>query len=405
VNIRESVGIALEALRANKLRSFLTLLGVIIGVSSVIAVMSLVQGLNQYMSEKLTSAGSNVFQIDKVGLEFDDEKMKDKLKRDDLLPEDAEAIARFGQHVEAAVAERGSSQMLRRGSKTLQQVRVRGVQPGYMLVNDLEVEHGRPLNDLDHQTRAPVCVIGSEVEKHLFGSLDPLDQDIRLGAYRLTVIGVGKKLGSAFGASQDMYVLVPFGTFEKLHGRNESVSISVRSRGQEWFNTAQDEARGILRARRHVEPGEEDDFDITTPEMYLDLYRNLSGAIFIVIIGVSVISLVVSGIVIMNIMLVSVTERTREIGVRKALGARRADILAQFLIEAVTLSGVGGAIGLALGILFSVMIGLFSPLPTYVSPVAMFLGVAMATLVGVFFGAYPASRAAAQDPIEALRYE
>jgi putative ABC transport system permease protein len=183
------------------------------------------------------------------------------------------------------------------------------------------------------------------------------------------------------------------------------VTITVRSLGQEDFNTAQDEARAVLRARRHLLPGQPDDFEITTPSMYLDLWRNLSGAIFIVIIGVSVISLVVGGIVIMNIMLVSVTERTREIGVRKALGARRSDIRNQFLIEAVTLSVAGGFVGLLLGMFGSVLIGLVTPLPTFVSPLAVALGLTMSTVVGVFFGAYPATRAARQDPIEALRYE
>jgi putative ABC transport system permease protein len=249
-------------------------------------------------------------------------------------------------------------------------------------------------------------VIGDEVAKQLFEGRDPIGQDLRVGAWRLQVVGVGERKGSSFGASQDLYAIVPFETWQKMFGgRNESVTITVRSLGQEDFNTAQDEARAVLRARRHLLPGQPDDFEITTPSMYLDLWRNLSGAIFIVIIGVSVISLVVGGIVIMNIMLVSVTERTREIGVRKALGARRSDIRNQFLIEAVTLSVAGGFVGLLLGMFGSVLIGLVTPLPTFVSPLAVALGLTMSTVVGVFFGAYPATRAARQDPIEALRYE
>jgi putative ABC transport system permease protein len=405
VNTRESVGIALDSLRANKLRSALTLLGVIIGVSSVIAVMSLVQGLDRYVSAQLASAGLNVFSIDKVGVEFDLTKVNEKLKRRDLTPEDAAAIARSAASVETAVAERVTFTTIHRGAKSLNRVQVRGEEPGYMGVVDLPVERGRPLGEQDHRSRAAVCVIGSDVAENLFGSLDPLGRDLRVGAYPLTVVGVGQHKGSSFGASRDMYVLLPLTTYARLYGRNESVVINVRSRGLERFNQSQDEARGVLRARRHVRPGQPDDFEIVTPEMYMSLWHNLSGAIFAVIIGVSVISLVVGGIVIMNIMLVSVTERTREIGIRKAMGARRRDIRNQFLIEAVTLSAVGGMIGLVLGALSALLIGIATPLPSYVSPLAITLGLTTSTLVGVFFGAYPAVRAARQDPIDALRYE
>ncbi|HYM81140.1 MAG TPA: ABC transporter permease [Candidatus Limnocylindria bacterium] len=405
MNLRESVGIALDALRANALRSLLTLVGVIIGVSSVIAVISLVQGLDRYVASQLSQAGADVFSIDKIGVEFDFTKIAEKERRPDLTPADAEAIARAASHAAAAVAERTTIATVRRASRSLNQVQVRGVGADYMLVTDLPVARGRPLHPRDQQSRSLVCVIGDEIAEQLFGPADPLGREIRVGEARCTVVGVGERKGSAFGQSQDLYVLLPFTTFLKLYGRDQSVTISVRARGRESFEQAQDEARAILRARRHVRPAAADDFEIVTPEMYLSLWRNLSGAIFIVIVGVSTISLVVGGIVIMNIMLVSVTERTREIGVRKAIGARSRDILSQFLVEAVTLSCVGGAIGLVLGVLGAVAIGVLTPLPTYVSPLAIVLGLVTSTLVGVFFGAYPAARAARQDPIEALRYE
>jgi putative ABC transport system permease protein len=405
MNLRESCGIALAALRAHKLRSFLTLLGVIVGVSSVIAVISLVQGLNQYVARQLISSGSNVFSIDKVGIAFNELDVQDRLRRPDLTREQAALISRASKFSAAAVAERTSIATLRRGAKSLRSVVVHGEGPGYMLVNDLPVGSGRALAEADDLARGDVCVIGAEVADELFGSLDPIGRDLRMGDHSLTVVGVGERKGSAFGQSRDLYVLVPLSVFNRVWGRVGSVEIKVRSLDPTVFEQSQDEARTILRAARHLRPGEADDFELVTPEMLLTLWRNLSGALLVVIVGVSLISLVVGGIVIMNIMLVSVTERTREIGIRKALGARQRDILFQFLIEAVTLSSVGGIIGLALGVAFALSIGLVTPLPVYVSPLSVVLGLVLASLVGVFFGSYPASRAARQEPIEALRYE
>ena len=404
MHVRESVGVALGALRANKLRSFLTLLGVIIGVSSVIAVMSLVQGLNRYVSAQLTAAGSDVFTIDKIGAEFDFTKIREKERRRDLTVDDAAAVAR-APHVAAAVAERTDGATVRHGDHVLQRVEVRGVEPGYMEVEDLPVARGRSLGELDARQGALTCVIGSDVADELFGTLDPLGREVRIAGLTCVVVGVGEHKGSSFGQSRDMYAVVPLSVFERLWGRTGSVSISVRARGQEHFAEAQDEARSVLRMRRHVAPAAPDDFEIVTPDLYLGLWRNLSGAIFVVIMGVSVISLVVGGIVIMNIMLVSVTERTREIGIRKALGARRRDILGQFLIEAATLSATGGLVGLALGVAMALLIGLVTPLPIFVSPTAVVLGIVVSLLVGVTFGAWPAARAARKDPIQALRYE
>ena len=404
MNVRESASVALGALRANALRSFLTLLGVIVGVSSAIAVISLVQGLNHYVSGELMSSGSNVFTIDKFGTVFDFVRVLELSRRRDLRPEDAEAVAR-GSHVAAAVAERSGTVTVKRGSRSLRQVAFRGMQDRYMEVEDLPVAQGRPLGAEDQRSRAAVCVIGDEVAEQLFESRDPIGAELRVGRERMVVVGLGAKKGSSFGASQDLYVLVPFGALARQFGRIGSVDIHVKSGDLATFVQAQDEARALLRIQRHLRPGQPDDFEITTPEMLLSVWHNVSGAIFIVIVGVSLISLLVGGIVIMNIMLVSVTERTREIGIRKALGARRRDILMQFLVEAATLSTVGGILGLALGILIAVAIGMLTPLPTYVSPIAVLLGLVVSTVVGVFFGAYPAARAARQDPIEALRWE
>jgi putative ABC transport system permease protein len=405
MNFRESTTIALSALRAQKLRSFLTLLGIIIGVSSVIAVMSLVEGLNTYVAKQLTSSGSNVFTVDKVGITFDRLTAEDRLRRPDLTADLASRIEAASRHVAAAVAERSTAATVRRRNHSLGSVLVRGMGAGYMQVEDLPVASGRPLGEADERAHATTCVIGSDIADQVFGSLDPIGQGLRVGEQEFTVVGVGKHMGSAFGQNRDLYVAVPLTTFQRFTGRVGSVGLTVRSRSQDDFEQAQGETRAVLRAARHLRPGEPDDFEIVTPDMLLGLWRNLSGAIFVVIVGVSLISLVVGGIVIMNIMLVSVTERTREIGVRKALGARRRDILAQFLIEAATLSSAGGVVGLALGVLFALGIGLVTPLPVHVSPLAVVLGLVMATLVGLFFGSYPAVRAARLEPIDALRYE
>ena len=405
MNVRESSGIALTALRANKLRSLLTLLGIIIGVSSVIAVMSLVQGLNQLVARELMSSGTNVFSVDQVGIVFDNLEFADRLRRPELTRAHAAAIARSARLVAAVVAERSQITTLRRGARSLRAVSVRGVEPDYMLVSDLPIGSGRPIGESDELTGGEVCVIGADAADELFPNVDAVGRTLRLGVHTLTVVGVGEHKGSSFGQSRDLYVLVPLRTFERIWGRHGSVQIQVRARDPQVMEQAQDEVRSILRTARHLRPGQPDNFEIVTPEMLMSLWRNLSGAIFVVIIGVSLISLVVGGIVIMNIMLVSVTERTREIGVRKALGARRRDILFQFLIEAITLSAVGGAVGVGLGVLFALAIGVFSPLPVYVSPLAIVLGLITSTFVGVFFGSYPAARASRLDPVEALRYE
>jgi putative ABC transport system permease protein len=275
----------------------------------------------------------------------------------------------------------------------------------YQNVDAIELSGGRALADVDIQRRRAAAVLGWEVADQLFPNLDPLGRSIHIEGRRFLVVGVAKKKGSFFGESRDRYVLVPFGALEKLVPYTLGVTIGVKVRDAGRMLQVQDETRSVLRARRHVAIGAPDNFGITTAEAFLDLWKNFTGTAFIVVIGVAGISLLVGGIVIMNTMLVSVTERTREIGVRKALGARRRDVLLQFLVEAVTLSLTGGAIGVALGIGLALLIGALSPLPSAVSGVAVILGIAMSALVGIFFGVYPAARAARLDPVDALRYE
>ena len=405
MNLRESVGIALGALRANKLRSFLTLLGTIIGVMSVIAVVSFVEGLNHYVTDKLLAAGANVFQVDKYGLITSQEAWEDAQKRPDITPDDADALRLGMQHAALVVAASGTNDAVRYRSKVMKAVSIRGRGAGYDVIDDLAIGAGRHLNEFDDQRRRLVCVIGPEVADELFPGLDPLGREIRIGEQSAQVIGVTLPKGKVLGQSQDRFVVIPVRTFTKFMQERGSIEIDIKSIDQSSLPLAQQEARNILRGRRHLAPGKPDNFAITTSDTFLDLYKNLTNGIFVVTIGVASISLLVGGIVIMNIMLVSVTERTREIGVRKALGARRRDILIQFLVEATTLSLSGGLIGVFLGVAFALLVGMVSPLPAAVSVPALILGILMSSLIGVFFGSYPAYRAARLDPIEALRYE
>jgi len=287
----------------------------------------------------------------------------------------------------------------------VRRVPISGMWGDYIAVDRIDLQEGRHLTTQDINRRRSVCVLGYEVWEKLFKGQQALGHEIRIGQNSFDVVGVAEKKGSFLGQSQDNFVIVPLGASDKIYGRRGSIEIGVLAKDASSFVLAQDEARAILRARRHVAPGKDDDFGITTAEMFMDLYRNLTGAIFIVFVGVAAISLVVGGIVIMNIMMVSVTERTREIGIRKALGAKQRDILMQFLVESATLSLTGGAIGVILGSGLALLVAAVSPLPAEVSILAIILGLAMSTSIGLIFGIYPALRAARLDPIVALRFE
>ena len=405
MNPRESAGIALTALRANKLRSFLTLLGTIIGVMSVIAVLSFVEGLNRFVSQKLLNAGANAFWIDPYGFVTNQDQWEQVKDRPEITIDDAEALRGNLPHASLVVAQWDGRGPAIYRNKVVRGVEFRGRSPGFEAIDDYTVAVGRPLNEQDDLRRTLVCVLGPEIASELFGNLDPLGRHIRLGAETYEVIGVMAEKGKVFGQSQDRFAAIPIRTFLKYKSNKRAVNISVKSVDQASLPLAQQEARNVLRGRRHLRPGTPDNFGITTSDNVLDLYRNLTGGIFVVTVGVAAISLLVGGIVIMNIMLVSVTERTREIGIRKAMGARRRDILAQFLIEATTLSLTGGMVGVLAGVALAVLAGAVSPLPTAVSVPAVIMGIVMSASIGMFFGSYPAWRAARLDPIEALRYE
>ncbi len=405
MNPRESVGIALGALRANKLRSFLTLLGTIIGVTSVIFVVSIVQGLNRYVTDKLLQAGSNVFYVDQWGFITSQEDWEARRNWPPVTLEDADALHDAIPHASMVVATSGIIDKVRYREKVMKNVQINARGPGYEVIDDLTIGDGRHLSEVDDQRRRAACIIGPEVAEELFPGLDAVGRTIRIGNDSFQIVGVTEAKGKMLGQTQDRFVTIPIRTFQKLRQERADISIAVKSIDQPSLDQALQEVRTIMRGRRHLGPGRPDNFGITTADTWLDFYHTLTGGIFVVTIGVAAISLVVGGIVIMNIMLVSVTERTREIGVRKALGAKRRDILMQFLVEATTLSLSGGLIGIAAGVLLALLMGAVTPLPTAISLPAVLAGILMSSIIGVFFGSYPAFRAARLDPIEALRYE
>jgi putative ABC transport system permease protein len=402
----ENWRIAIDALRSNKLRSVLTVLGNVVAVMSVIAVVAIIDGLNTYVSEKILEEGLRVIYIDKYGLITTEEAFQQAQKRRDLTLEDADALRERMRLASAVVAQvQSEGQRVRHGRDQLQNVTVLGTTDGYEEVGKFEVAEGRELEPDDVLHRRAVCVLGSEIAASLFPRSDPIGQMVRVSGWQLRVVGTLVARGKVLGQSQDDIVVTPIGMFQKIFGPRRSITILVRASSAGSFERAQDEARVILRARRHVPVGAPDDFGIETSETYKRLYESITGNIFVGTIALVALSLLVGGIVIMNIMLVAVTERTREIGIRKSLGARRGDILGQFLSEAIVLSAFGGLLGVAAGVAIALLLRLVTPLPAAIQPWSVIVSLFVASAVGLFFGVYPATRAAALDPIEALRQE
>jgi len=407
----ELLRIALGALWGNKLRSGLTTLGNVIGVLTVIAVVSVIQGMNRYVTSQILEHGSDSFFIDKYGMITSEEDFFDALHRKDITVEDAQAIRDRCPSVGAVASVAQHTGKVRYRNQTLRDVFIAGVTGDYVEVTDTEIEEGRFPTPEDDGHRRFIATIGSDIKGNLFGPVDPIGRTIRVKNIEVQVIGYTRREGSFFGVSKDNFVLVPMSIYQQyIAGKMEffstsSVTIMAKARDQKSLEVAQDEATLVMRARRHVRAGKPNDFGIQTAQSYVDLFNNFTRVAWIVMVGIASISLVVGGIVIMNIMLVSVTERTREIGVRKAIGARQGDILKQFLVEAATLGGLGGLIGVALGALVAKLVSLTTPLPSSVEWWSVLAGLAVASSVGIIFGLYPAWKAARMDPIEALRYE
>ncbi|MCB9877620.1 MAG: ABC transporter permease [Planctomycetes bacterium] len=405
MNPVEATRLALESIWANRLRSFLTLFGVIVGIASIIATIAVIQGLNQYVADKLSNLGRGVFTVQRFGIITNRKDFLDAIRRNRHLDrEDARAVAEYVAGAEQVAWQVRSTADLEREGQELRSVEVDGVTPAILEIEPFEVADGRILLPFEDQRAVPVAFIGNDVKEQLFPGIDPIGKELRVRGTPLTVVGVATKKGSLFGMSQDSFVKIPYSVHRKIYGSDRSVRLSVQVREGEQMEAVMDEVRSVLRGRHHLRPGDEDDFAIVTAEGINNLWSSLTSTIFAVALFVVGISLVVGGIVIMNIMLVSVIERTREIGVRKAVGARQRDIVQQFLIEAVLLSCLGGAIGtvLAFGAAAGLQaVGFPASFPLWAPPVAFVL----CTGIGVVFGIAPARRAAGLDPIEALRTE
>ena len=409
MNSLEAIRIALQSLWANKLRSVLTLLGVVIGVAAVIAVVTFVEGINTYVAEKIFDLGADVFIIFKVSPALTNvDHFLEAEKRKDLLMEDYQTARDACRHcVYVGAAVRNNSGHVKYSEQSITDTTVQGITPSMAPIYDTDLTAGRMLNETDLNNKSPVIVVGTDIVEHLMTGTDPLGKEVRLDGWTYQVIGVGKKKGKTMGQSQDNYVMIPITAYLKqygVHNQNIRISGKAASAGPP-LNVAIDEARAALRASRHDRPEADDSFDIETNASLLGVWADFSSTFFIATIGIACISLVVGGIVIMNIMLVAVTERTREIGIRKALGARRGDVLLQFLIEAVTLAVMGGAFGVLLGVTVAETITLLIGMPSAIKLWAVAAGLIVAASVGVFFGVYPARKAAKLDPIVALRFE
>ena len=407
VNVFESVSMAMGSLWTNKLRTFLTLLGIIIGVLTIIAVVSIIQGLNDYVYSKMAFYGANDFSVTKFSMAIRSLKeFREQMKRKDLTLDDMRVVRNQCQSCELVGATTYTSRTVKFRSQYLKDVTIRGVTHlEHMIGSVEELERGRHILKEEEDHSRYVCVIGADVVEKLFSNLDPLGKWIKVGNTNFLVIGLGKKKGKLLGMSQDDYVRIPISTFQKIYGSRRTIEITVHTASQEQMGKAQEEVRTILRSRRHLSFGEPDDFSFRSSETFIQFYKSATTSIYFAMIAISSIALIVGGIVVMNIMLVSVTERTKEIGIRMAVGARRMDILFQFLIESATISATGGMIGILLGFIIARVVTAATSLPSAIDPASIIIAILVSTSVGLFFGIYPAGRASRLDPIESLRAE
>jgi len=403
----EATFIALSAIWSAKLRSFMTVLGNIVAVTSIIAVVSLVQGMNAYVTDAIISGvGADNFTIQRMPLirtQEDEERARSNPR---LTMAEGAAVRKYSDNIGAVAGQANARALMSYRAQSVDGAQVQGVSRDYLYFSTFDVERGRLISPAEIDSVRPVTVIGWDVADKLFGAAEPLEKTISIGTLHFRVVGVSKKKGSFLGNSQDNFAVIPLGIFQKMFGaRMFGLQLLVKPKSPDLVKVAMDEATVAMRIERRLRPAQRDNFGMFTSDTILAIYHTATNGIFAVLIGVVALSLVVGGIVIMNIMLMVVSERTREIGLRKALGARRRDIIWQILTESVTLSTFGGVIGTGFGFILAMIISKLSPLPASVQPWSVAIGIGITAVVGLFFGLYPAIRAAKLDPIEALRRE
>ena len=404
----ESAKIALATIWSSKLRSLMTVLGNIVAVTSIIAVVSLIQGLNASVKEAIQSeAGTDSFVVQRYPVTRTDEDFDRVRNNPNVTLQDMRAIQRYGgENIAAVMADNDANARVTYRDKSIDNMGVKGLTSGYINFSGYDAERGRLMSPSEVDSNRAVAVIGWQTADRLFGeNIDPVDKIVQINGVHFRVVGVSAKKGTVLGQSQDNFALIPLGQFQMLFGSRRSLELLVKVRDVQSLQAGQDEALVALRGARHLKPKQPDNFGMFTSDTIIGIYNSATNGIFAVLVGIVGLSLVVGGIVIMNIMLMVVTERTREIGLRKALGAKRRDIMSQMLTESVVLSMFGGVVGTLLGTTIALIISKTTPIPAAVETWSIALGIGITALVGLFFGLYPAARAARLDPIEALRRE
>ncbi len=403
--IWEGLKIALDALRMHRLRAILATLGIVIGITMVVGIASIIDGLNKAFYSSISALGSDTLYIQKFPW-FADDDFWSYRNRKDITMKEVDAVKEYATLLTAVAPEVGVGKDVKYNGQTLSDVIIVGTNHEFQETDNAETISGRFFSEVDVQKNRQVCVLGYEAAQKLFQNVDPVGRTIKAGGHPFQVIGVLEEKGKMLGMDMDTRVYIPIGTFDKTFSIGKRyLSIAVKVVNTELMDDAKDELRGILRRVRRIAPDKEDDFAINQQDVFAKLYKNLTGGLWAAAIGIAAISLLVGGIGIMNILLVSVTERTREIGIRKAIGARRRDIMWQFLIESLAITAVGGAIGFGIGLGLGKLVSALTFLPSSLAVWMVYIGIAFVMTVGLVFGIYPASKAARLDPIDALSYE